>query len=59
MTYIHSSPIIHLSPIRIQAEMSRRLHWKENLDRLPEVMEEERRIEKEKILERYNRLNSE
>jgi len=43
----------------LQAEMSRRLHWKENLDRLPEVMEEERRIEREKILERYNRLNSE
>lgn len=41
----------------IEAEISRRWHWNENVDRLPEMLADERRKDQEKILERYKELN--
>ena len=42
---------------RIKAELSRRWQWSENVDRLPEMLAEERRKDQEQILKRYKELN--
>lgn len=43
----------------IWSDFSRRWKWKQNIDRLPEMVEEERKTEKEQLLEKYKRENPE
>ena len=42
----------------MKAELSRRLQWEENIDRLPEMRSEERAKENKENVERFNRLYS-
>lgn len=43
----------------IWSDFARRWKWRQNLDRLPEMLEEERKSEKEQMFEQYSRGNCE